>query len=85
MAISHGSVHDVTARGQAARIQHNDVGLLIQYNDHEEIVEDQYVVAVISRRELDRRYGEDDKTVIIMLLRAKGSSINECFFETIGR
>ena len=85
MALSNGYIKDAKARGKAARFQHKDTGLVVQYDDHEEIIEDRCIIAVIPRRKPDQGEGEYDKTVTILLLRANGPSLDECHFESIGK
>ena len=80
MAISNGYI-DATARRKAAKFRH---GLLVQYDDHERFIEDRSIIAVISRRKSEQGKGDDDKTARLMFLRTKGSSAEECYFESIG-
>ena len=82
MALSNGYVES-TARGKAAEFRHFDTGLLIQYKDHE-VIEIACVLAVIPGRKPDQGNWEHDKSVTILLLGAKGFSLDECYLESIG-
>ena len=84
MAISNGCIDDATAEGKAAEIPLTFGGLRIEYNYHEESVEDQSIIAIKPWRKPELENGDHGNKFTIRWLRAKGPSLDECYFDSTG-